>query len=542
MMLPVVLWISILVQFAAAYFALRLIGVTHRLFGWILIATAISLMAGRKLIVFFHWYFGDLAHPPDIRAEMVGMFISLFMLIGLAWVAPMFSSIQKSKESLAESERNFRSLFNSTFEGIVVHDGDIILQVNQTSANIFGFEKDAMIGRPILEFIASPSHDAVLDHFLNGSETPFEAQGIKANGEKVFIEIVGKPFTYQGQDVQLAALRDFTRRRTTEVALQESEIRFRSIFENAVIGLYKSTPDGRIILANPAMVRMLGYGNFDQLAENNLNSISQCAGYPRSDFIDQIENDGTVIGMESQWITRDGNTLHVRESARVIRDRQGRPLYYEGTLEDISQRKKAEKALETSMEQLQKAMAGTIEAMGLIQEWRDPYTAGHQRKVSQLASAVATEMELSHYQLDAIKMAALVHDLGKISVPVEILAKSGKLNEIESIMIKNQSQIGQEILKTIDFPWPVAEIVAQHQERYDGSGHPEGLIGDEIMIEARILAVADVVEAMTSHRPYRPALGIDKALEEIVSNQGTLYDPTVVKACVRLYQDKGFSL
>ncbi|GAG84051.1 unnamed protein product, partial [marine sediment metagenome] len=166
--------------------------------------------------------------------------------------------------------------------------------------------------------------------------------------------------------------------------------------------------------------------------------------------------------------------------------------------------------------------------VGRIVETRDPYTAGHQLKVSELATAIAREMKLTVDRIEGIRIASLIHDIGKVSIPAEILSNPIKLNEIESSLIKDHSQIGYDILKTIDFPWPVAQIIIQHHEKLDGSGYPQGLKGNKILLEAKIIGVADVVEAMSSHRPYRPTLGIDKALEEISQNRGILYDPEVV--------------
>ncbi len=185
-------------------------------------------------------------------------------------------------------------------------------------------------------------------------------------------------------------------------------------------------------------------------------------------------------------------------------------------------------------------MRGTIQAMAMTVEKRDPYTAGHQRRVANLARAIAKEMGLSKEQIAGIRMAGIIHDLGKISVPAEILSKPGELTKNEFEIAKEHAQVGYEILNEIEFPWPVAQIVYQHHERMDGSGYPNGLSGEDIILEARILGLADVVEAMASHRPYRPALGIDKALEEIQQNRGTLYDPEVVDACLKIFNKKGF--
>ena len=208
--------------------------------------------------------------------------------------------------------------------------------------------------------------------------------------------------------------------------------------------------------------------------------------------------------------------------------------------QDITKRKQAERAIKQGYKKLQKTMEGTINIMAKIVETRDPYTAGHQQRVSKLATSIAQEMILPQDKIEGIRITALIHDIGEMSIPAEILSKPSKLNEMEFGLIKNHSQKGYEILKTIEFPWPVAEIVLQHHEKMNGSGYPRGLKGDEILLEAKIICVASVVEAMSSHRPYRPALGIDAALEEIFQNRGTLYDPEVVDACLNLFKEKSF--
>ncbi len=194
------------------------------------------------------------------------------------------------------------------------------------------------------------------------------------------------------------------------------------------------------------------------------------------------------------------------------------------------------------MDKLHKAMGGIIQAMALAVETRDPYTAGHQRRVANLARSIGQEMGLAKDQVEAIRMAGMVHDLGKISIPAEILSKPTKLTALEFSLIKVHPQTSYDILKDIDFPWPIARIVSQHHERINGSGYPSGLKDQEILPEAKILMVADVVEAVASHRPYRAAYGIDAALDEISKNKGILYDPEVVNACLRLFREKGFKL
>ena len=196
--------------------------------------------------------------------------------------------------------------------------------------------------------------------------------------------------------------------------------------------------------------------------------------------------------------------------------------------------------LRKTMKDLKKALDAIVHVLALTVEVRDPYTAGHQRRVANLARAIAAEMGLLEEVAESIYMGGVIHDLGKISVPAELLSKPSRLSENEFNLIKDHPQVGYNILKDIEFPWDIARMVLQHHEKMDGSGYPQGLSGEDILLEARILTVADIVEAMASHRPYRPALGIDKALEEISINKGKFYDTEAANACLRIFKDKEF--
>ena len=208
--------------------------------------------------------------------------------------------------------------------------------------------------------------------------------------------------------------------------------------------------------------------------------------------------------------------------------------------QEIVERKHAERRLQQSYNKLQQNLDETVKAMSLTVEERDPYTAGHQRRTADLAVKLARKMRLSDQMIKGIHTAGLIHDIGKISIPAEILSKPGRLNSAEIQLIRRHPRVAYDILKNIDFPWPVGKIVLQHHEKINGSGYPQGLSGTEMLIEAKILCVADVVETISSHRPYRPGLGIDKALGEISDNRGTLYDPDVVDVCLKMFRNKSY--
>lgn len=209
------------------------------------------------------------------------------------------------------------------------------------------------------------------------------------------------------------------------------------------------------------------------------------------------------------------------------------------TVHHAIERKAIERERQQTAERMKRALLQTVKAMSLTLEMRDPYTAGHQRRVSQLAVAIGKRMGLDEDQLEGLQTGALIHDLGKINVPSDFLSRPGKLSDAAFGVVRSHSQVGADIVAEIEFPWPVAKMIRQHHERLDGTGYPDGAKGDEIILESRILAVADVVEAISSHRPYRPALGVETALREIRHYAGSRYDPKVVEACVAVIEDGG---
>jgi len=262
-------------------------------------------------------------------------------------------------------------------------------------------------------------------------------------------------------------------------------------------------------------------------------------GYKSVIAIPLLANGGEPFGVLTIY-SEDANIFDDEEE-RLLTEMANDLAFGIMSLRARGERNQYAKNLEINYEKMQRILNQTVGALATALEIRDPYTAGHQRRVSQLATAIAEEMGLSKDQVEGIFVAGSIHDIGKIYVPSEILSKPGKLSELEFTLVKTHCQAGYDIVKEIEFPWPVADIILQHHEKINGSGYPHGLTDPEILIEVKILMVADVVEAMASHRPYRPSLGIDAALEEIFRNKGILYDPEVVDACIRLFL-KGFKL
>ncbi len=257
--------------------------------------------------------------------------------------------------------------------------------------------------------------------------------------------------------------------------------------------------------------------------------------------LSRIESTGTLTH-DYRFIRADGKIAHMRDELRYIPATATEPEQVVGAWTDISARVAIEEALRSSIAHADRTLLATVDVVSHMVEVRDPYTAGHEHRVGEIAAAIAAAMGHDEDTQHGLRIAGSLHDVGKIQVPSELLTKPTRLSENEFNLVKEHAQAGYEILKGIEFPWPVAEVARQHHERIDGSGYPRGLKGDEILLEARIIAVADVVEAMASHRPYRAGLGIDAALAEIERGAGTLYDLGVAAACVKLFREDGYKL
>ncbi|MBA4418459.1 MAG: hypothetical protein C0392_11220 [Syntrophus sp. (in: bacteria)] len=464
----------------------------------------------------------------------------------------MFTDIttrKNAEEALLKSEAKYRSIFENAVEGIFqsTPDGRLIT-VNPAMARIFGYVSPeemisdvSSIGRQL--YIESDNRH-IFRQLLekHGIAGGFEAQFYRKDGSALWgslnvrsvKDIAGNVLFYEG------TLEDITARKRAEEAVKTSEEKYRNIFENALEGIFQVTPEGRYLSVNPALARIHGFSSPEEMIESVTDIAHQLYVDPsrRAEMRQIMEKKGFVKNFEIMMRRKDLGLHWVSVTSHAIRDGNGTILYYEGILEDITSRKFAEEELK----QLRKTLEKTIRAMSSTVEIKDPGTSGHQKRVSRLAGMIAREMGLTEDMTEAVKMAGIIHDIGKISVPTEILSKPALLTEMEFGLVKVHAQSGYAILKEAALPEPVAEIVLQHHERLNGSGYPQGLKRSEILLEARILAIADVVEAMASPRPYRSAYGIDIVLNEIARNKGILYDPEAVDFCLKLFREKGFEL
>lgn len=456
------------------------------------------------------------------------------------------AAVRQERQKAEESLREFAQRWQTTFDAI--NDSVCILDLNGKILEC-NLATTRLLNKPIAEILGD--HCFKLVHHIS---VPFERCPIvrmQTSGQREstslqlgdrWVDVTVDPlFDASGRLIgAVHIISDITEDKQREEALRESEERYRDMVENINDILYVCDINGNITYISPPVESLLGYRPSEIIGRNFREFVHPEDLHFISEGYQKIVS-GQVEPHEYRFIKKSGEICWIRFSSfRIV---QGEKIVgLRGILTDVTKRVQAEEERQQTLNNLRKAMGGIIEAMATTVETRDPYTAGHQRRVADLARAIAQEVGLSKDRTEGIHMAGIVHDLGKISIPAEILSKPTRLTDLEFALIKAHPEVSYDILKNIDFPWPVALIVLQHHERINGSGYPQGLTVEEILFEARILAVADVVEAIASHRPYRPAHGIEVALKEIEEKKGVLYDPVAVEACLRLFKEKGFVL
>lgn len=440
------------------------------------------------------------------------------------------------------------ALLNASTDGLALIDmnGEII-RVNPALIAITGYSREELLGRQFesLSMFDRRAAASVLQRFiiaLSGQQIPpFRVRVASRENGGLELEIQISAWRKLKEVVgAIAVVKDVTDSKRTGTP-HDSEERFRDLVETTSDWVWETNEKGVYTYVSPRVTDILGYQPHEVLAKTMFDFM------PLQDTHRAVEIMTGVISsrkpfrfMHTKNLRKDGHPVFLETSGNPYFGPDGNWLGYRGIHRDISDRRKAEKEVHDTCSKLESTVESVIQAITLTVEMRDCYTSGHQRKVKQLACAIAGELQLPTEKHQVIRVAALLHDLGKMFVPVEILSKPGSLTEIEFAMIKTHPQAAYDILRSIEFPWPIADVVYQHHERLDGSGYPLGLREADIVTEARVLAVSDVVEAMTFHRAYRPALGLEAALREIVRKKGSLYDSRVVEACLNVFLDRGF--
>ncbi len=419
-------------------------------------------------------------------------------------------------------------------EHVLLQDKDHrILWLNEAAARSVGSPRDALVGRTCFSVWptrADPCPDCPVEE-ARATGLPCRREMRTPDG-RVWMT-TGIPIVEgrTGEDRVIEVTLEITDLREARRELAHRAEDLRSLFENSRDPVYVTTRSGRFVAVNRAMVDMLGYSRNDLMGL----TANELYGNPddRTRFQIAVDRDGSVKDFPVSLIARDGRSLDCLLTSSA-RSEAGEVVGYQGIVRDVTRDRRFTRSI-------QSALHGTIAALGQTVEMRDSYTARHQRRVTDLAVRIAGQLRFTDEQIECVRVAGLMHDIGKLSIPAEILAKPIPLSPAEFGIIRQHPQTAYDILSPIQFPWPVATIIRQHHERIDGSGYPANLAGDAIEPEARVLAVADVVEAMAAHRPYRPALGIDQALLEIRDGRAVRFDPDAVDACVELFASDDFA-
>jgi PAS domain S-box-containing protein/putative nucleotidyltransferase with HDIG domain len=460
---------------------------------------------------------------------------------------------KQAEENLSRAKQHLTAHVDNSPLAVVEFDSQLhVIRWSKEAERVFGWTSEEVVGRSIPEIRWVYEEDEELVRresagLISGEQSRSlnVNRNYRKDGSVIYCEWYNSGiYDSRGKLISvLSQVLDITNRRKIEEALRKSEANYRQLFDNSPVGIYQiSFRTGKFLKANDLICEYLG------CSQEEITSLTPYDFMTKESqllFLERLNKmaigDKVPEDPEYEIIDKNGKPRWLKLNVKNIYDSEGL-AGADVVAHDITERKQAGEELRQTLDSLRKAFGTTIQVLVSAVETRDPYTAGHQIRSADLARAIATEMGLPQEKIDGLRMAGSIHDIGKLSVPAEILSKPRKLTEIEFSLIKEHANKGFEMLKDVESPWPMAEIVYQHHERMDGSGYPRHLKGEEILMEARILAVADVVESMASHRPYRPALGIDAALEEIEKNKGILYDAEAVDACLRLFREKGFQL
>lgn len=522
-------------------------------------------------------------------------------IVGISMIDRDIADRKRAEAALRESEARFRRIVTTTQEGVFQVDADLRpVFVNDRLAEMLGSSVDELMRLSVFDFLdpeARARAEAIIEQLRNGAPQQIDLPVRRRDGTSLWILGTATPVLddmgrYAGA---FAMLMDITDRKHAEERLRAAN-RALTMLSRGNMLLVRSTSEAELLSGMCQMITDVGgfprawvdylEPNADRMprrvavagrepdippgsparwAEGELGespeartirtgspTVVQPGGDARSGVPGEAlpAGDGSSLVLPLKGPTGVFGVLGIdaavpdafpAEEVAILQELADDLAFGIHALRDREDRERQRVARIAALERLRRAVEDTVRVLAAAVEARDPYTAGHQQRVAQLAVAIATELGLPPEQIEGIRFGGLIHDVGKVYVPAEILNRPGRLTDVERALVMTHAQVGYEIVRGVEFPWPVAEIVWQHHERLDGSGYPRGLRGEEIILEARILGVADVVEAMSGHRPYRPALGIERALDEIRARQGSAYDASVVDACIRVITEQGFA-
>ena len=457
---------------------------------------------------------------------------------------------QKETQKAQEEINRLAHICDVAPSSILVYDNaGRILYANEYTAKMHDYSKSELTSMHVYDIVPVANSSVVIDKINNirkNGEVVMRRTVLKRDGTAIPLLIYAKPIEWDGQPAILSIGTDLTEQLKTERFLQESVAQNHRILENLQDGFFRADLDGNFFMINPRLAKIYGYDSVEEMLPTN-GKLIYANPQDRVDLFAKLSNAEHVTSYVCQCKQRDGTLIWVSMHMQYLRNENGEIIGTEGLIRDITSRRKLEKEFEKQHETLletnailKKRLEQSINAISKIGELRDVYTAGHQRRVQQLACEIGLRCGMTQEAITNLSYGALIHDIGKIYVASDILNKPGKITNLEYQILQTHAEYSYHIAQEMDLPQVILTMVLQHHERLDGSGYPNHLTEDQIILESRILAVADVVEAMTSHRPYRPALGLDAALTEIESGKGVKYDSTIVEHCVALFRKQGF--
>ena len=470
---------------------------------------------------------------------------------GIVTYTEVITDRKLAEKALKESEEFSRRIIETADEGILVIDtSDKINFVNSKMAEMLGYPVDEIIGEKLPRFMFPedvPDLEKKIKERKSGRPGSYERRFIRKDNTVIWVFVSATPIILSDgkYDGSFGMYSDITQRKQALEDLQKSENLLSKIFDILPVGLWIADKNGKLIRSNKKGREIWGA---EPLVSQEQYGVFKARRFPSNEDINpsdwalvrSINFGETILDEMLEIDTFDGKKRIILNSTAPVFNEENKVEAGVIVNLDITLQKKSEILIKESFVKTQKTLEGTINTLSSIVEIKDPYTGSHQKNVAKLCSAIAKELGMDKEKIGVLYTCALIHDIGKITIPASILSKPAELSDIEFSMIKAHSQIGHDILSKIDFGYPVADIILQHHERLDGSGYPKGLKGKNILFEARVLAVADTVEAMANHRPYRAALGQDKALEEITASSGTLFDSSVADACIKIFKTGKF--
>jgi PAS domain S-box-containing protein/putative nucleotidyltransferase with HDIG domain len=439
-------------------------------------------------------------------------------------------------QKIISKEKLFNNLLSLSNDGVALDYKGYIIYCNEKYAEILGYKKEELIGKNIL-ILFTPHPENLLVKRIEERDGESEIVCKKKDGREIYVKIKVKNVNFEGKKLKFITLRNITDEKLVVEEIKDSREKYKVLTETLLDGIIVIDLKGNILFSNLVGANLLGFEKVKDIIGKNIFKFVKERDLLKNELKLIYENKG---GYLIEYEIKDA------KGSKFVIESIGQRFKFDGQdafllcFRDITERKLIIDNLKNSIEKQKTILLQSVNTISEIMAFRDPYTAKHQKSVAKLAVKIAYEMGFSKNLIEGIRIASLLHDIGKVYIPTDILLKPGKLNGIEWEFIKMHPIYGANIVKNIQFPWDVKKIILQHHERIDGSGYPNGLKSEEIIIETKILSVADVVEAMTSYRPYRTKFSLNEALEEIKKFKGLLYDKEVVETCLTVFK-KGFT-